>query len=275
MTASRIEGPVVAVGGGRGLATSLRAIRRLTDDVVAVVSVADDGGSSGRLRGEFGGVAVGDLRKCLLALAPQSPFADALEYRFDRGDVAGHTVGNLLLAGLMQSVGPLAAADEVARVLGGVGRVIPATPESVVLVGRTRRGAVVRGQSSLVATPDIDDVWLEPLAAATPDAVSAIERARMVVLGPGSLFTSVLAALAVPGIRSGVSAAPTVVYVANLSPQEAETRGFSADQEVAALRRHGIEPHVVVRGDGLAGSGDRHDPDRLAEALVAAVAERL
>jgi uncharacterized cofD-like protein len=283
---------VVAVGGGHGLAASLAAARRYAASVTAVVSVADDGGSSGRLRRELGIMPPGDLRKCLVALAdPSSSLAAAFEHRFDGAsqDLAGHALGNLLLAGLTSVTGDLQSAlDETGRLLGATGRVVPAATAPVVLEAEAGNGHVA-GQSAVSLTPGIRRVSVVPSdAIASPAALEALAEADQVVIGPGSLFTSVLAATAVPGIAEAVGRAPgRRVYVANLRQQPAETEGMDVAAHVQALLVHGVPVDVVLvdpagidlghpqvdvvvaplaRADGLA-----HDPVRLAEALAALV----
>jgi uncharacterized cofD-like protein len=284
------RGPhVVAIGGGHGQAATLRAARRYAGAVEAVVSVADDGGSSGRLRRRLGIVPPGDLRMCLVALAEEgSRLADAFEHRFDAGDgddLAGHALGNLLLAGLVEAAGGVQAGlDEAGRLLGAVGRVIPAACEPVVLKAMAE-GGEIEGQSAVAKTAHIHRVSLVPADPGAPDeAVAAVRAADQVVLGPGSLFTSVLAAALVPGISAALrSTGAQRVYVANLRPQAAETDGYDVADHVAALAAHGIEPDVVVadtsgidlgrvevpvrqaalaRPNGLA-----HDASKLADAL--------
>ena len=282
------SGPaIVAIGGGRGLAASLGALRRVTDDVTAVVSVADNGGSTGRLRAAQDQPAPGDLRKCLVALAdPASPLAKSLEYRFDEGELRGHALGNLLLGAMTDSCGGLVEAiRELEALLGVVGRVCPATVKPVDLVATTTDGATVRGQVDVMATFDIDRVSLEP--AETPADLGVIEalgRADLIVLGPGSLFTSVLAAAAVPDIGDAIrSSGAPLAYICNLRPQPAETAGYGVAKHLDALGRHGLEPaHVLfdpatigeagevvgARPHGLAdASGEVHDADLLEKAL--------
>lgn len=284
----RAEGPdVVAVGGGHGLSASLRAARHYAGSVTAVVSVADDGGSTGRLREAADRPAPGDLRKCLVALAGhESLLLDALEHRFDAGELAGHAFGNLMIAALEESAGDLVRAlDEVGRLLGSVGRTLPATSVPVQLRADVQSGEVVRGQVAVARTTDVHTVRLVPAdAPACPEAVAAIAGAEQVVLGPGSLFTSVLAATAVDGVRAALDATPAqVVYVCNLRPQAGETAGFGVSEHVDALHRHGIRPHVVlydpatmggaesvpgaVPADLAAAEGAAHDPERLGAAL--------
>ncbi len=270
-----MSGPsVVAVGGGHGLAATLRAGRGYAGSVTAVVSVADDGGSTGRLRAAGDRPAPGDLRKCLVALAGEpSPLLRAMEHRFDAGELEGHAFGNLLIAALEDSEGDLVAAlDEVGRLLGTVGRVLPTTTVPIQLRGVVGSGAEVRGQVAVARQPDLDVVTVEPPdAPACPPAVEAIVAADQVVLGPGSLYTSVLAAVAVPGIGDALrAAADRVVYVCNLRPQASETAGYGVAEHVEALGRHGIEPAVVVYdpstiGDPPAGVTGRAVPARLAD----------
>jgi len=278
------DGPrVVAIGGGHGLAATLRAVRTYTDLVTAIVSVADDGGSSGRLRELLHIIPPGDLRKCLVALAePGSPLAVAFEHRFTEEELAGHSLGNLILAGLMDGTGdPVAALDEACRLLGVTGRVLPTTTEPVVLKAEAAGGPVT-GQVAVNGTDHIHRVSLVPADPPAPEAaVKALARADQVVLGPGSLFTSVLAAVAVPGIREAVNGSPGLrVYVCNLRPQDPETASFDVAMHVEALLDHGVTvDRVVCDSRGIAVGtpavpvtdvplarphGLAHDPSRLA-----------
>ncbi len=287
------EGPtVVALGGGHGLAATLRATRRYAADITAIVSVADDGGSTGRLRSAGERLAPGDLRKCLVALAGESAdaaiLARAMEHRFDNGDLAGHALGNLLLIGLASESGDLVQALDVAGgLLNSVGRVLPATKDTVTLRGHLRSGDVVDGQVRVGSQSDLAFVGVEPTDAAPCDeALLAIAGADQIVLGPGSLYTSVLAATAVPGIVQAIEESPgQFVYVCNLHPQSAETEGYDVADHVDALARHGLSPDVVlydpvvIDGAGdVAGAiarplarptGLAHDPELLGAALAA------
>jgi uncharacterized cofD-like protein len=250
---------VVAIGGGHGLAATLAAVRQYTDDVTAVVAVADDGGSTGRLRHAVDLPALGDLRKALVALAaPESQLAAAMHHRFGAGDIVGHAFGNLLIAALAESgEGLIPALDEIGRLNGSVGRVLPATEEPVVLHAVTEDGVEVIGQVRIMRTPAVERVSLVPARpAAPPSALAAIAAADQIVLGPGSLYTSVLAATAVPEVRDAVEAAPgRLVYVCNLRPQEGETEGYDLAGHITALARHGIHPDVVLYDPDLMGDG--------------------
>jgi len=285
---------IVAIGGGHGLAIALRAARRYAGSITAVVSVADDGGSSGRLRRDLGVPAPGDLRKALVALArPGTVWADVFEHRFDAGELGGHALGNLVLVGLEATMGDFVAAlDEAGRLLGAAGRVLPATVEPVVLKAHAA-GAEVRGQVAVANTVGIGRVQLVPAdAAAPPEAVAAIGAADQVVLGPGSLFTSVLPVVCVPQLRMALAAtAAQVVMVANVAPQAAETRGLDATDHLRVAREHGARVDVflyatngrlaadedVIRSWGVepvaapvAGPDQlAHDPEQLATALGA------
>ena len=280
---------VVAVGGGHGTAVSLRALRRVSDDVTGVVSVADDGGSTGRLRAMLNVAAVGDLRKCLGALAdPHNPLTQSFEHRFNVGELAGHTVGNLLLVGLIDATGDLEESVRAAgQVLGVTGTIVPASCEGVVLVASTEEGDT-RGQSEVMKSSTIRRIRVEPANAAAPfAAVETIERADLVLIGPGSLFTSVLAACVVPGITQALAGTKArKVYVANLREQVPETEGFTLQDHVDALAVHGIAPDVVLVDEGSAfahqpcsldvhlrdvagANGMVHDVQKLAEAVIA------
>jgi uncharacterized cofD-like protein len=237
----------VAIGGGHGLSRSLSALAGAVDHVTAVVTVADDGGSSGRLRRDLGVVAPGDLRMALASLARDRALADLVQYRFERGELAGHSLGNLILVALQD----LAAGDVVegidrlARLLDVAGQVLPCTTTPVNLHARAADGAVA-GQAVVTTTARLEQVWLEPAApAATAASVAAIRRADLLVLGPGSLYTSVLPNLLVPGIARAVAAArcPTVL-VANLCEQPGETEGMSLAAHLDALREHA--PQIAV-----------------------------
>lgn len=284
---------VVALGGGHGLAATLAAVRSYSGDITAIVSVADDGGSSGRLRAAFGGPAPGDVRRCLVALAdPSSLWTTAFEHRFGAGEMEGHAFGNLVIVGLAQVLGDFPAAlAEAGRLLGAVGAVIPATREPVSLRALVRapdgQGPVaVEGQVAVGQTAGIAGVFLVPDEPDPPaEALAALAAADQVVLGPGSLFTSVLAVTAVPAIRQALASTPgRRVYVCNLRPQQPETAGLTdVAGHVAALAAHGVEVDVVLCHPGALpvgnlsvpcverpvadDSGSVHDPLRLAAAL--------
>jgi uncharacterized cofD-like protein len=232
---------VVALGGGHGLAVTLTALRLLGMEPTAVVAVADDGGSSGRLRRDLGLLPPGDLRKALLALA--DPAAEARElfaYRFERGDLAGHNLGNLAMAALADLHGGflegLATAAAWLRVRG---RVLPSTLVPVRLCGRVD-GRQVEGQVAIMtATGRVESVWLEPRQpAAVPAAVLAVREADLVLLGPGSTFTSVVPNLLVPELAAALVEASRLVYICNLEAQPGETTGFAPEGHLAAILDH-------------------------------------
>lgn len=246
----REHGPsVVAIGGGHGAAQTLRAARRYAGHVTAVISVADDGGSSGRLREQFGIPAPGDVRRCIGALLEDgSPLREALEYRFSSGELAGHPFGNLLIASLAAASGDFASGvAEAARITGAGGKVFPATIGPVLLKAAGEEGEL-SGQVEIKQRGGVRRIGIVPPdAEAPPGALAAIRRADQVVLGPGSLFTSVLAALAVEELRRAVgSTRAQVVYVANLREQPPETSGMDVGEHVDALADHGVEPDVVL-----------------------------
>jgi uncharacterized cofD-like protein len=237
---------VVVLGGGTGLGTALRGLKLETAHLTAIVSMGDDGGSSGVLREQLGIPPVGDLRNCLVALSDsESTAADLLRFRLpaEPGAARGHAIGNLLLAAAIhQEGGDLErGVARVHRILSVRGEVIPGTTVALELIGTTTGGATVRGQAQLARTRHIDRMRIAPESVrATPSALSAIQQADLIVLGPGSLYTSVIPHLLVPEILAALRArrAP-LVWVANVDEQEGETEGMDLDAHLAALEAHG------------------------------------
>ncbi|WP_214370414.1 uridine diphosphate-N-acetylglucosamine-binding protein YvcK [Pseudonocardia sp. H11422] len=295
----------VALGGGHGLHATLSALRSLPDeitDVTAVVTVADDGGSSGRLRRELGMLPPGDLRMAMAALAAaddsgagaRGPRTDRaawvdpaealwvrlVQHRFGgTGALAGHAVGNLLLAGLMEVLGdPVAALDEVGRLLGVRGRVLPMSlapldieAEVTGLDEDPGKAHRIRGQVAVASTPGrVRRVWLRPeRPPACAQAVAAVREADVVLLGPGSWFTSVLPHLLVPELRDAVmTTAARRVVVLNLAPEPGETAGFSPEQHLAVLSQHapGLRVHAVLAD--VAAVPVPHQLDRAAQTML-------
>lgn len=269
-------GRVVCIGGGHGLSAALRAARSVTSEVTAVVTAADDGGSSGVLRSWLGIPAPGDLRMALAALSEDEESAELLQYRFSEGDLAGHPLGNLLIAALADLKGDFVRALEEAAAITKVrGRVYPASAVPLTLHARIS-GREVRGQVAIAQGPGrVERLWLSPPdPPATPQAVEAIEEAHLVVLGPGSLFTSVLAALLVPDIARATRHARRVALVLNLSQQIGETMGMDAADHVSALLEHvrGLRLDAVLAHEGPAESIAR--PVTLDESAIRAAVLR-
>ncbi len=245
---------VVAFGGGHGLSAALRALRGLEVDVTAVVTVADDGGSSGRLRAERNALPPGDLRQALAALADDEPSsrlsADLLQYRFGGDDpLSGHAVGNLLLVGLIEMLGdPVAALDHAAGMLRAHGRVLPMSRVPVAIEADVEgtdpaapeRVTAVRGQHAVAVTRGrVRDVRLAPaVPPACPEAVAAVGVADWLIFGPGSWYTSVIPHLLVPDLRDAVTASDAGRLVALNLANERETNGLSLAGHVAALARY-------------------------------------
>lgn len=312
---------MVALGGGHGLAATLSAARQLTSELTAIVTVADDGGSSGQIRRELDVLPPGDLRMALAAMAGTAPehhdMATLLQHRFGGGGaLAGHPVGNLLLTGLVEVFDgdTVRALDTLGGLIGAVGRVLPMSTIPLEItawvdavddddpLART----LIRGQVAVATTPGrVHSVQLVPEAPpACMPAVAAIDAADMVVLGPGSWFTSLLPHLLVPELMSALErTSAQVVVVLNLEPQEGETEGFSPQEHLSVLRAHaprlpvhtvladasrvvdrrgllsavqalrldsGVQPQLLLRpvaSTAVSGNGARHDPRLLAVAL--------
>ena len=258
------SGPeVVAVGGGHGLSASLTALRRLTDNVTAVVGVSDDGGSSGRLRKEFGIPPPGDLRMALAALCPDDTqgraWRQVLQHRYSGdGALGGHAVGNLLISALWQQTDDVVAGlDYLGVLVGARGRVLPVSAEPLELVAKVA-GAdpaepvqEVRGQAKVARHGGrVVDLSLEPAdAASCPQALTALRNADVIVVGPGSWFTSVLPHFEMPAIRSALAESKALrILVLNLESNTAETAGFGPHDhlEVIAQRYPGVTVDVVL-----------------------------
>lgn len=245
------RGPkVVAIGGGHGLSMLLRGLKNKTSNITAIVTVADDGGSSGRLREEMGIIAPGDLRNCLVALADKETVLEEIfQYRFDgEGELAGHSLGNLFLAALIKQFGSVQNALEAAsKVLNIRGQVMPATSQTVRLKARMSDGEIVEGESEISAYPekkgrDIRIVHMSTIPKApmaVGDALKALRDADLITLGPGSLYTSVLPNLLVPEILQTIreSGAP-VIYICNVMTQPGETSGYTVGDHLKALVDH-------------------------------------
>ncbi|MGP4015644.1 gluconeogenesis factor YvcK family protein [Saccharopolyspora sp. 5N708] len=281
----------VALGGGHGLQATLSALRRITSDVTAVVTVADDGGSSGRLRRELGMLPPGDLRKALAALADSDSdgqlWSRVFEHRFGgSGALAGHAVGNLVLAGLLDVLGdPVEVLDQACRLLGVRGRVLPMSTvpldmaaDVVGLDSDPDAVRTIRGQVAIASTPGrVKQIRLHANGseqpAACPQAVRAVLDADLVLLGPGSWFTSVLPHLLVPGLHEAlVSTAARRFVVLNLIPQPGETAGFSPEQHLDVLSQHAPR----LRVDAVLADADSvPTPDRLRAAAAGLGAQTL
>lgn len=233
----------VAIGGGTGLPIILASLKGVFTNVSAIVTVADDGGSSGRLRRELGMPPPGDIRNCLVALAnPDSKLASLFQYRFKEGSsLAEHSLGNLIIAALVDTTRDFAEAIEVASGLLSVeGQVLPSTLEDVTLVASVKSGALVSGQAKIARTPGLNFVQLEPpFPKAYSPAVQAIKEADLIILGPGSLFTSIIPNLLVENISEAIlSSTGRKMYICNTVNQRHETRGLTATDHLDALLSH-------------------------------------
>ncbi|MGE0600440.1 MAG: uridine diphosphate-N-acetylglucosamine-binding protein YvcK [Dehalococcoidia bacterium] len=239
------RGPrVVAIGGGTGLSTLLRGLKDYTSNLTAIVTVADDGGSTGRLRQEFGVVAPGDLRQCIAALAEAEPLMSKLfQYRFTEGTgLEGHSFGNLFIVAMAEVTGNFETAiHEASRVLNVRGSILPSTLEDVTLSARTHEDEMVHGEHNISERgARIRDLYLNPAQAeAHPDAVRAILDADLIVIGPGSLYTSVLPNLLVSGIQKALfQTSATKVFICNVATQHGETDNFSVGDHIETIERH-------------------------------------
>ena len=248
MEKRRARGPRVAViGGGHGLSNMLRGLKRYTENISAIVTVADDGGGSGMLRQDLGMPPPGDIRNCLEALANTEPLmSELMHYRFSEGSLAGQSFGNLFLAALNGiSTSFDAAVSRMSQVLAITGRVLPVTTADVRLEAEFENGASVIGESKIFYCKKKEDCRITKVRLipehpkALPEAVEAIREADMIILGPGSLYTSIIPNLLVDGIVEAIRQSDALkVYVANVMTQEGETEGYTASDHIAAIFQH-------------------------------------
>jgi uncharacterized cofD-like protein len=258
---ARQRGPkVVVIGGGTGLSTALRGLKQHTSNLTAIVTVADDGGSSGRLRRDLGVLPPGDFRNCMVALADVEPLMENLfQYRFNHGsELDGHSFGNLFIVAMSEVTGNFERGlRESSRVLAVRGQVLPSTLANLTLCAEMDDSATVHGESKITESEKtIRRVYLQPDdPEACPEAVKAIKEADLLVVGPGSLYTSVMPNLLVKGIREAIlRSAALKVYVCNVATEPGETDGYAIGDHIAALRRHldGKNPfHYVLANNRL------------------------
>ena len=244
----RANGPrIAAIGGGNGLSTMLRGLKNYTENLTAIVTVADDGGGSGRLREDLGMLPPGDIRNCMEALANTEPLMRQLmHYRFTDGSLAGQSFGNLFLAAL-NGISPSfdAAVRRMSEVLAITGRVLPVTTSDVQLQAEFENGASVIGESRITECKKAQDCRIRRVSLiperprALPEALEAIRQAEMIVLGPGSLYTSIIPNLLVDGIVEAIQGSDALkVYVCNIMTQDGETEGYTVSDHIEALFQH-------------------------------------
>lgn len=236
---------IVVIGGGTGLSTMLRGLKQYTSNIVAVVTVTDDGGSSGRLQREMGMPPPGDLRNCLVALADAEPLMTELfQYRFAAGPdgLNGHSFGNLLIAAMTRITGDFEqAVKETSNILAIRGQVLPSTIDTVKLQAELADGTFVEGETNIVSAPEaIKHIMLHPSNVdPLPDTLRALELADCIVMGPGSVYTSIVPNLLVNRIPEAIAASDAVkIYVCNVMTQPGETDGFAASDHVRAVAKH-------------------------------------
>jgi len=242
---AQARGPrVVTLGGGTGMSSLLRGLKEYTNNLTAIVTVADDGGSSGRLRRDLGVLPPGDFRQCIVAMADAEPLMSELfQYRFsEAGDLSGHSFGNLFIVAMSRITGNFERAlKESSRVLAVRGQIVPSTLEDVTLCAELDDESTIEGESSIPLGPaPIRRVYLRPAdAPAYPEAVEAILHADMIVIGPGSLYTSIMPNLLVEGIDQAIKDSRALkVYVCNVATQPGETDGYALSDHVKALHKH-------------------------------------
>lgn len=239
---------IVAIGGGTGLSVLLRGLKKYTSNITAVVTVSDDGGGSGLLRKEMGILPPGDIRNCIVALANTEPIMEQLmQYRFREGSLKGQSFGNLFIAAMNDICGSFdVAVREVSSVLAVTGKVLPVTVENVVLYAELEDGTVIKGESQIpikqqALNKRIRKVFLKPgNCMPLPVALQEIHDADIVILGPGSLYTSIIPNILVENIAKAInSTKATKIYVSNLMTQQGETIGYSLSEHIKAINYHG------------------------------------
>ncbi|WP_059103331.1 gluconeogenesis factor YvcK family protein [Shouchella shacheensis] len=269
---------VVVIGGGTGLSVILRGLKTFPVEITALVTVADDGGSSGILRKELAIPPPGDVRNVLVALAEVEPLVEELfQHRFEGGEgLSGHSLGNLLLAGMTSITGDFQQGiAAISRVLNVCGRVLPAANESIELHAEMVDGSMVSGESQIpLSLKGIKRVFLTPdYITPLPESLEAIAEADLIVLGPGSLYTSVLPNLLVPGIVEAIRGSRAQkAYICNAMTQAGETDGYTASDHLIGLTQHcgeGLVDHVLVNGATISAALlERYEEERSEPVIV-------
>ena len=254
------SGPrITVIGGGTGLPSLIRGIKHYSHNIAAIVTMADDGGSSGRLRSELGIQPPGDIRNCLVALADSEAVMQKLmDYRFSSdGQLNGHSFGNMLIAALAGIGGDFNRAVEIAGELLAIrGRVIPSTTTDVTLVARTETGETLTGETMVAsATSRLRALALSPLnPPAHPEAVAALDEADLVVIGPGSLYTSIVPNLLIPGIAQAIEHSRALkIYICNVAEEPRQTEGYSVQEHLDVVRRYAGDNsvHAVIANGSI------------------------
>jgi uncharacterized cofD-like protein len=256
-----VEQNIVIIGGGTGLSVVLRGLKNITPNITAIVTMADDGGGSGKLREDLGMLPPGDIRSCILSLANTEPIMEKLlQYRFGEGELKGQSFGNLFLAAMNGICGNFEnAVKEMANVLAVTGQVLPMTIETVDLSAKLKNGMIVNGESkiphgAMVFDSEIEEIFLQPTQVKPlSESLDAIKNADIVILGPGSLYTSVIPNLLVEGIKEAIiDSKAKCIYLPNVMTQPGETTGYDVVDHVKAIERHtGLEliDEIIVNSE--------------------------
>lgn len=252
---------IVTIGGGTGLSVLLRGLKKYTENLTAIVTVSDDGGGSGILREDMGMLPPGDIRNCVVALANTEPIIESLmQYRFKDGQLKGQSFGNLFIAALNDICGSFdEAVKEISNVLAVTGKVLPVTLEDVVLFAELEDGTVIKGESQIpikqqTTNQRIKKIFIKPSnCKALPEAIEAIQDADAVILGPGSLYTSIIPNLLIKDISKAIQKSDAIkVYVSNIMTQQGETIGYSLGDHINAIYQHSdkIEIDYAIVNNG-------------------------
>lgn len=256
------EAKVVVIGGGTGLSTMLRGLKKYTSHITAIVTVGDDGGGSGKLREDLGMLPPGDIRNCILALADTEPLMeDLLQYRFTEGSLKGQCFGNLFLAamaGISENFED--AVQKMSSVLAVKGKVLPVTLDDMKLVAELENGEIIEGESKIpseviVRKTKIKKLAIKPInAKPLEEAIKAINDADVIIMGPGSLYTSIIPNLLVKGISEAICKSPAKkVYISNVMTQPGETDGFKVSNHLKVLMDYGVAGNIdyVIANNGI------------------------
>ena len=263
---SREKGPaLVVIGGGTGMSVLLKGLKQHTDNLTAIIGVADDGGSSGRLRRELGVIPPGDFRNCIVAMSDEeSLLPELFQYRFTEGEgLKGHSFGNLFIVAMSHVTDSFQnALSESSRVLAVRGKITPATTANLNLSARMENGKMIKGESNITAEKGtVERLFINPpFAKAYGPSEESILKADVVIMGPGSLYTSILPNLMVPGIRDALLNTPALkIYVCNVATEIGETQHFSIEDHVEALIKHTDENIIdyVIANNNIVDIGDR------------------